>query len=119
MTSSSIDFEKFIIKSRSMPDPTLSDIDFKNKMAWVWTTLNSTLKSFALAINREFMIQLTEFISVENVPTQPKIILTDKDEKKQIASIMKLLKKKGIKFKKYFLPKLFLFIKSSHQKSVC
>ena len=21
-----------------MPDPTLSDIDFKNKMAWVWTT---------------------------------------------------------------------------------
>ena len=39
-----------------------------------------------------------EFISVENVPTQPKIILTDKDEKKQIASIMKLLKKKGIEF---------------------
>ena len=50
------------------------------------------------------MVKLTEFISVENVPTQPKIILTDKDEKKQIASIMKLLKKKGIKFKKYFLP---------------
>ena len=25
--------------SRSMSDPTLSDIDFKNKMAWVWTTL--------------------------------------------------------------------------------
>ena len=23
-----------------MSDPTLSDIDFKNKMAWVWTTLN-------------------------------------------------------------------------------
>ena len=22
-----------------MSDPTLSDIDFKNKMAWVWTTL--------------------------------------------------------------------------------
>lgn len=33
---------------------------------------------------------------VENVPTRPKIILTDKDEKKQIASIMKLLKKKGL-----------------------
>jgi len=41
---------------------------------------------------------------VENVPTQPKIILTDKDEKKQIASIMKLLKKKGIEFKTDFLP---------------
>ena len=28
------------IQSRSMSDPTFSDIDFKNKMAWVWTTLN-------------------------------------------------------------------------------
>ena len=26
-------------QSRSMADPTLSDIDFKNKLAWVWTTL--------------------------------------------------------------------------------
>ena len=23
-----------------MLEPTLSDIDFKNKMTWVWTTLN-------------------------------------------------------------------------------
>ena len=42
---SAIDFEsiwKFIIQfqSRSMSDPPLSDIDFKNKMAWVRTTLN-------------------------------------------------------------------------------
>ena len=28
------------IQSRSMSDPTFSDIYFKNKMAWVWTTLN-------------------------------------------------------------------------------
>jgi len=46
MTSSSVDFEsiyKFIILfyRRSMSDPTFSDIDFKNKMAWVWTTLNT------------------------------------------------------------------------------
>ena len=27
-------------KSRCISDPTLSDIDSKNKMAWVWTTLN-------------------------------------------------------------------------------
>ena len=27
-----------------MPDPPLSDIDFKNKMAWVWTTLKIALK---------------------------------------------------------------------------
>ena len=26
-----------------MSDPILSDIDFKNKMAWVWTTLNRTI----------------------------------------------------------------------------
>ena len=25
------------IQSRSMSDPPLSDIDFKNKMAWVWS----------------------------------------------------------------------------------
>ena len=28
-------------KSHSMSDRTLSDIDFKNKVAWVWTSLNS------------------------------------------------------------------------------
>ena len=44
MSESSIDFDyiqKFVIKlqSRSMPNPALSDNDFKNKMAWVWTTL--------------------------------------------------------------------------------
>ena len=26
-------------QSRPVSDPTFSDIDFKNKMAWVWTTL--------------------------------------------------------------------------------
>ena len=28
-----------LTKSRSMSDPQLSDIDFKNKLAWAWTTL--------------------------------------------------------------------------------
>ena len=31
---------KIQIQSRSMSDPPLSDIDFKNKMAWIWTTPN-------------------------------------------------------------------------------
>ena len=31
--------EDDIIQSRSMSDPPLSEIDFKNKIAWVWTTL--------------------------------------------------------------------------------
>jgi len=44
MSSFSIDFESiqnFIIlfQSRCMSDPTISDIDFKNIMAWVCTTL--------------------------------------------------------------------------------
>ena len=42
--------------SRSMADPTLSDNDFKNKLAWVWTTL----------INTEI---LTKIISVQNEVT--------------------------------------------------
>ena len=37
--SKSIEYDVIEILSRSMSDPTLSDIDFKNKMAWVWTTL--------------------------------------------------------------------------------
>ena len=28
---------------RCMSDPTLSDVDFKNKMAWIWTTLNNSV----------------------------------------------------------------------------
>ena len=32
-----------------MSDPTFSDIDFKNKMAWVWTTL----KNFFYMINQK------------------------------------------------------------------
>ena len=40
MDSKSIDVIQ--IQARSMSDPPLSDIDFKNKMAWVWTTLKRT-----------------------------------------------------------------------------
>ena len=45
MSSSSIDFasiKKFVIQfqSRSISDPPISDKDFKNKMALLWTTLN-------------------------------------------------------------------------------
>ena len=50
MTWSSVDFESIEIQfpSRSMSDPPLSDIDFKNKMDWVWTTLK--LFQFAISI---------------------------------------------------------------------
>ena len=33
-----------------MSDPTLSDIDFKNKMAWVWTTLENWIDQFSFEI---------------------------------------------------------------------
>ena len=35
----SIEDDVIQIQSRSMSDPTFSDIDFKIKMAWIWTTL--------------------------------------------------------------------------------
>ena len=38
--SKSIEQDIIEIQSRSMSDPTFSDIDLKNKMAWVGTTLN-------------------------------------------------------------------------------
>ena len=31
------------VQSRCMSDPTLSDIDFNNKMTWVWTTLKNVV----------------------------------------------------------------------------
>ena len=37
--SKSIEDDVIQIQSRSMSDPTFSDIEFKIKMAWIWTTL--------------------------------------------------------------------------------
>ena len=39
LDSESIEGGVIYIQSRSMSDPSLSDIDFKNKMVWVETTL--------------------------------------------------------------------------------
>ena len=39
INSKSIKYDVIEIQSLSMSDPTLSDMDFKNKMAWVRTTL--------------------------------------------------------------------------------
>ena len=36
----SIEDDIIHIQSRSMSDPTFSDIDFKNELAWVWNILN-------------------------------------------------------------------------------
>ena len=48
MDSKSIEVD--VIQSRSMSDPTLSDIDFKNKMAWFWTALNGTIPTHKIFI---------------------------------------------------------------------
>ena len=37
--SKSIEYDVIENQNRSLSDPTLSAIDFKNKIAWVWTTL--------------------------------------------------------------------------------
>ena len=52
--SRSIKDDLIQIQSRSLSDPPLSDIDFKNKMAWVWTTLKVNI-SYLLAL--EFLVQ--------------------------------------------------------------
>ena len=43
--------------SRSMSDPALSDIDFKNKMALVWTTLNGYVEH-NLSLNTSINIRI-------------------------------------------------------------
>ena len=44
--SKTIEDDILLILSRSMSDPSLSDIDFKNKMALVWTTLKCFHRTF-------------------------------------------------------------------------
>jgi len=46
--SKSIEYDVIEIQSRSVSDPALSDIGFKNKMAWVWTTLKLRYPLIAL-----------------------------------------------------------------------
>ena len=41
--SKSIEDEIIKIQSRSVSDPSLSDIDFKNEMAWIWTAFKNPL----------------------------------------------------------------------------
>ena len=41
-----------------MSDPTLSDVDFKNKMAWVWTTLGAM---FAILLKQTQIIDLGDY----------------------------------------------------------
>ena len=48
--------EDDVIRSRSISDTTLSDIDFKNKLALVWvTTLNLVKYGDFLAIPKKFV----------------------------------------------------------------
>ena len=45
-----------------MSDPTFSDIDFKNKMAWVWTTLNDkNCNPFEDIVNGSVMIEEQQY----------------------------------------------------------
>ena len=45
----------FQIQSRSTSDPTLSDIDFKNEMTWVWTTLKLPWNSAKEAVRQNLL----------------------------------------------------------------
>ena len=39
-----------------MSDPPLSDFDYKNKMAWVWTTLKKNVNKFNLSFSLKFKV---------------------------------------------------------------
>ena len=43
INSKSINYDFIVIQSLSLSDPTFSDIDFKYRMAWVWTTLKRAI----------------------------------------------------------------------------
>ena len=60
----SIEDDVVHIQTRSMLDPNLSDIDFKNKMAWVWTTLNLARKKI---IKKVFFAHFLNFSSMNSV----------------------------------------------------
>ena len=52
-----------------MTDPPLSDIDFKNKMAWLWTTLKKTASIYVknyvhLVAPRIFVLTLVETLVI-------------------------------------------------------
>ena len=47
------------IQSRSLSDPPLYDIDFKDKMAWVWTSLKRLFSRWSLN-NLSGLVETTE-----------------------------------------------------------
>ena len=73
-----------LIQSRSMSDPPLSDIGFKNKMAWVWTTLNIDI-TYALKLNARWASVMSMFI--EGLRLLFWITVTEFDEKYFISMI--------------------------------
>ena len=55
------------IQSRSMSDPALSDIDFKNKMALVWTTLKKNRFRLKFTMDRKkWMAQVHDELNTDN-----------------------------------------------------
>ena len=67
--SKSIEDDFIQFKSRSLTDPTRSDIDFINKMAWIWTTLkfNSRLTN-QFAFGNSFVYPTKRVASKSNKP---------------------------------------------------
>ena len=60
----------FRIQSRSISDPNLSDIAFKNRIAWVWTTLQDNLSklwmllTYILGASDLFLRLISEKLSI-------------------------------------------------------
>ena len=52
--SKSVEDNVIQVQGRSMSDPPFFDIDFKNKMAWVWTTLKNSFSAFKISLKNGF-----------------------------------------------------------------
>jgi len=63
-----------------MSDPSLSDIDFKNKIAWVWTTLNDfELDMTFVAWNKLIILGVSDFANEEEVFIEHLLIFNNVD----------------------------------------
>ena len=64
-----------------MSDPFLSDINFKNEMAWVWTTLKIPTDSVYLKIFRILMkVNAVGIIALTLLSTEPIVQLRDTNQ---------------------------------------
>ena len=57
------EYDVIKILSRSISDPTFPDVDFKNKMAWVWTTLKLSTRIVRVSLVEFYTLTYSLYFS--------------------------------------------------------